>query len=99
MGNVLTYEHLNQVYDPEADIWTTGTIMPTPRFAFAIAVINDTLYAIGGSADTSRAILNEKYIPIGYIPEFPSWAILPLLITATLAVIIVKQRLFKTPTN
>jgi len=31
------------------------------------------------------------------IPEFPSWTILPLLITATLVIIICKQRLPKTP--
>jgi hypothetical protein len=31
----------------------------------------------------------------GIIPEFPSWAILPLLLIATLAAIICKQRLAK----
>jgi hypothetical protein len=33
----------------------------------------------------------------GIIPEFPSWTILPLLITATLLIIICKQKLPKTP--
>jgi len=32
----------------------------------------------------------------GVIPEFPSWVILPLLLVATLVVIIYKQRLPKT---
>jgi len=35
----------------------------------------------------------------GVIPEFPSWAILPLLLVATLVVIICKKRLPKTPNN
>jgi len=33
------------------------------------------------------------------IPEFPSWTILPLLLTATLVIIIWKQRLPKHQTN
>ncbi len=33
------------------------------------------------------------------IPEFPSWAILPLLLTATLAAVIWKQKLRKTSNN
>jgi len=35
----------------------------------------------------------------GIIPEFPSWVILPLLITATLIILICKQRLPKTASN
>jgi len=37
--------------------------------------------------------------PYGIIPEFPSLIILPLLITATLFIIICKQKLPKTPNN
>lgn len=96
MGNEITYEHLNQIYDPEVDIWTTGTIMPTPRFAFAIAVINDVLYAIGGSADTGHSGANELYTPAGYIPEFPSWIILPLFLTVALVVAVYRRKLSKT---
>jgi len=33
------------------------------------------------------------------IPEFPSWTILPLLLVATLVVIIYKQKLPKKPYN
>jgi len=99
MGNEITYEHLNQIYNPEADIWTTGTIMPTPRFAFTIAVINDVLYAIGGDDDTNLSGANEMYTPIGYIPEFPLWAILPLLFVASFAAIICKQRLIRKSAN
>jgi PKD repeat protein len=36
---------------------------------------------------------------INVIPEFPSWTILPLLLTATLLILIYKKRLPKTPEN
>jgi hypothetical protein len=35
----------------------------------------------------------------GIIPEFPPWTILPLLLIATLLIILCKQRLPKTPNN
>jgi N-acetylneuraminic acid mutarotase len=82
------------VYNPEADIWTTATAMPTSRNGFGLAVLNDTLYAIGGVlSNNSKAATNEQYTPAGYIPEFPSWT--PLLITLVAVVITVfyRQRL------
>lgn len=89
--------NLTQIYDPEKDAWTCGTSMPTPRSGLRVAVTNDVLYAIGGFNTNGDNILavNEQYIPIGYIPEFPSWIILPLLITATLVAVICKKRLPK----
>jgi len=35
-------------YDPGTDSWTQKSSMPTPRSAFAVAVMNGLLYAIGG---------------------------------------------------
>jgi len=65
-----------QVYDPEADAWTTATPMPTGRMDFGVAVVNDILYAIGGYYTESReawlhglvtpVAVNEQYTPIGY---------------------------------
>jgi hypothetical protein len=85
------------VYDIENDTWTLGSDIPTERYHFGVAIINDTIYAIGGH--TYKGILgiiapsaaNEQYTPIGYIPEFPSWTILPLLITTTLLILIYKR--------
>ena len=60
--------------------------------------MNDTLYAIGGGStnlNVRHYDENEQYTPIGYIPEFPQWIILPLLITATVVAIICKQKLPK----
>lgn len=84
---------LNQVYDPATDTWTNGTLMPTPRQSLGVAVLNDTLYAIGGySINGDHTGANEQYTPAGYIPEFPAWIILPLFIIATLVAVIVYRR-------
>jgi N-acetylneuraminic acid mutarotase len=86
--------NLTQTYDPETDAWTTGTPMPTSRWSLGVAVIDDELYAIGGKTEGGDfSTVNEKYTPSGYIPEFPSWIILPILIMATLTIILIKKRM------
>jgi len=83
----------HQIYDPVTDTWTEGTPIPTTRWLFGVAVVNDELYAIGGYNGTTILAVNEKYTPIDYIPEFPSWIILPLFLTVTLVVIFFRRRL------
>ncbi len=91
--------NLNQVYDPETDTWVAGPAMPTARYGLGVAVVNDSLYAIGGRegwAGFPISAANERYTPADFVPEFPSWAIFPLLLMATLTAIICKRRLAKT---
>ena len=64
---------ITQVYDPAKNSWITGTSMPTNRFSFAVAVVKDKLYAIGGSPlglniydPPVHNTENEEYTPIGY---------------------------------
>ena len=72
---------VNQAYDPITDTWTEAASMPTLRTDFGIAVVNDTLYAIGGllvsytydstgkyiqSSQATPTNINEQYIPLGY---------------------------------
>ena len=59
---------LNQVYDPVKDVWTTGAPILTPRDGLAVAVVNDKLYAIGGSTGFLRPLTanNEQYTPSGF---------------------------------
>jgi len=59
---------------------------------------SDGGYALAGTKnDDFWLAKTDEY---GVIPEFPSWIILPLFLTATLAIIICKQRLTKnTKTN
>ena len=98
-GYELPVTGLNQIYDPETDTWSLGTQMPTPRYNMGVAVVNDTLYAIGGYDDGSATprTENERYTPSGYIPEFPSWAPLVFaLFTVAVVLIVYKQKLCKT---
>jgi N-acetylneuraminic acid mutarotase len=70
----------NYVYDPQLDVWSTAADMPTARMGSTVAVINDVLYAIGGTVslfDSTAAV--EQYTPIGYgtpdppyVPPSPS---------------------------
>jgi hypothetical protein len=68
--NVMFVNHVpNQIYDPEKDAWSNGTAMPTARISFGFAVVDDMLYAIGG---TNGIILpypleeNQQYTPYEY---------------------------------
>jgi N-acetylneuraminic acid mutarotase len=88
--------NLNQVYDPETDAWVAGTAMPTTRYGLGLAVLDDSLYAIGGRegwVGFPVSAANERYTPADFIPEFPSLIILPIFITATLVVMIYRYRL------
>lgn len=90
--------NLNQIYDPETDTWNTGTAMPTARYGLGVTVVNDVLYAIGGVTGWIAPVTatNDQYTPIGYIPEFPSWTpILLILIGLAVAVAIYKRKLPK----
>jgi len=87
--------NLTQIYDIENDAWTDGTPMPTSRDRLAAAVVNDIVYAIGGRNGYSSSdylVTNEMYIPVGYIPEFPSWAPLFFTIVALVVVLAVYRR-------
>lgn len=72
------------VYDPESDNWTSGAPMPTNRTSFALGIVNDVIYAMGGalgweggewplygySLGTTNVV--EAYFPFGYgtiLPE------------------------------
>jgi len=61
--------------------------------AYALVEASDGGYALaGGKNDDFWLVKTDEY----GIPEFPSWTIIPLLITATLAAILFKKRLPKT---
>jgi hypothetical protein len=59
--------------------------------------IGDTPYVIDESNRDNYPLTAP--VDIEAIPEFPSWAILPLFLTATLLILICKQRLPKQQTN
>jgi len=97
-GNTL---NLTRVYDPEENVWSYGAQMPTPRFGHVVAVLNDTLYLIGGTVGENVSFyaltaLNEQYTPLGYIPEFPSWTPVLIMLIAFMAIAFIYKRKLKT---
>jgi N-acetylneuraminic acid mutarotase len=96
-----------QSYDPKTNNWKACVSMPTGRFDAGVAVVNDMLFVIGGFTTEYRtdiftlnpsitySAVNEQYIPIGYIPEFPSWIILPLFFVATIVGVAIKRKSFR----
>jgi N-acetylneuraminic acid mutarotase len=66
-----------RVYNPTNDNWLAGTDVPSSRYSPALAMVNDTLYVIGGYVinyplpDDNFFFVNElnateQYFPIGY---------------------------------
>jgi N-acetylneuraminic acid mutarotase len=66
------------VYDPKSDTWTTTKAIPTKRADFAVTVLDDTLYVIGGERTYLNILfflnpvrfkafsITEQYIPLDY---------------------------------
>jgi N-acetylneuraminic acid mutarotase len=63
------------VYDPKMGTWSSAKTMPTERAGFGVAIVDDILYVVGGSAwngiwgetDVLESCsTTEQYIPIGY---------------------------------
>ena len=70
--------------------------------AYALVEKSDGGYALAGYAPIGAGTYDfwlAKTDEHGVIPEFPSWAVLPLLITATLVAILYKKRLPKNLSN
>ena len=95
-------QFITTVYNPENYSRADFTSMPTGRIKVGVAVVNDIIYVIGGNVPVFAnsvvvSNVNEQYTPIGYIPEFPSWVLLPLFLAASLAAIICRNMLHRKP--
>jgi hypothetical protein len=53
--------NLNEMYDPDADTWTTKSSMPTARNACYGATVSDKVYIVGGYDGSSRLNKVEEY--------------------------------------
>jgi N-acetylneuraminic acid mutarotase len=83
-GSTISWETPSklQIYDPSTDSWTTGDYL-TRRMGFAVAVVNDVFYVLGGCirilnadhfGDTVTLYAdNERYLPQGYGRPDPSY--------------------------
>ncbi|CAH8872821.1 unnamed protein product [Trichobilharzia szidati] len=50
-------------YDPRKNCWTTCAPMSVPRNRVAVGVVDDMIYAVGGSTNTMHHRSSEKYDP------------------------------------
>jgi hypothetical protein len=50
---------LNLVYDPQMDTWINGSSLPTARICPTVAVVDDSIYVIGGGMTAAV----ERYTP------------------------------------
>jgi N-acetylneuraminic acid mutarotase len=58
------------IYDPVNDVWSFGALMMTYRSHFALGVVNDKLYALGGIHQNGwSSTRNEEYTPFSSYPE------------------------------
>ncbi len=69
-----------RIYNPEKDVWTLGPSKNISRLFMGVTVLNDKIYAIGGSTSVflgfdsppspgyavTRHATNEVYTPVGY---------------------------------
>ena len=83
-----------QVYHPQNDSWSLGTPLPTARYGLAAAVVNDTIYAIGGGIGLFENATNQidRYIPLrdGNEPKpEPSPTLLIVAVTVTVVAVVV----------
>jgi hypothetical protein len=64
------------VYNPENGSWTVGAPMLTPRLGYGLVVVDDLLYAVGGTTLGGGWVIgtaaNEQYTPFGYGTITPS---------------------------
>jgi hypothetical protein len=95
-GDAGFYEpvNANYVYDPESDVWSVGTPMPTNRSSLLVAVVDDVLYAIGGHVGWhvfpgSLTAVVEAYTPSGYVSELPPPDVITISPTILVGVAIV----------
>jgi hypothetical protein len=69
------YKRTNQIYFPGNDSWALCTPMPIDNWGYAVAVVDDLLYVIGGANinNNLQYAHNLQYTPVGYGTPDPSY--------------------------
>ncbi len=82
---------LTQVYFPANNSWGMGASMPTARYALAVGVLDDKLYAMGGSDARTAPDLatNEVYVPLGYGTVSQNSPVGLIVIVAIIVVVVI----------
>lgn len=92
-----------QSYDPKTDRWSICFSTSQGRLDTGMAIVNDTIYVIGGyTIDSSNdehtinptityCTENDQYILNSLIPEFSSWIGLPFFLSAITVTMLYKK--------
>lgn len=73
----------NEEYNPVTDNWTYRTSMPTPRMSFAIAVVQNKIYCIGGRTNAAGSVGGYTAVNEVYDPATDTWETKTPLPTST----------------
>ncbi len=66
-----------EIYDPAQDRWQTSASLPSPRCAYALAVLDGQAYLFGGrTTDEADSALDEV---LRFDPELNAWAVVDRL--------------------
>ena len=79
----------NYAYIPKEDRWISAASLPAPKSSFAVAVVNDLVYVMGGTT-VNYGVLTasvEQYTPFGYGTPTEQQQIEPFPTTLVVAVI------------
>ena len=84
LGNVLDFAISQdvEVYDPEADSWTTTTSLPEGRHHAGIATLNGVLYVVGGFSKSMFSVWKAVSTVYRYDPSTREWTTLAPMPTA-----------------
>jgi hypothetical protein len=78
-----------------SSMWNQTYGGPNHDLAYSVIQADDGGYALASSTQSFGAGVSDAWLiktdKTGVIPEFPSWTILPLIIAATLLLIICKE--------
>jgi N-acetylneuraminic acid mutarotase len=82
--NPLNGQYANQVYFPETNSWAMAANMPIDRAGLAAAVVNDTIFVMGGGHNifTMDSTTVMQYTPLSNpIGEMEPFSAIPVVIT------------------
>jgi len=88
----LSGQFANQVYFPETNSWFSAAPMPIDRAGLALAVVNDTLYVMGGGHNifTMDSTVVMQYTPFtNSSAEMEPFPTIPVIVTAFAAITVV----------
>jgi N-acetylneuraminic acid mutarotase len=86
----LSGQYTNQVYFPETNSWSMAASMPVDRAGSAVAVVNDTLYVMGGGHNifTMDSTIVMQYTPFtNPAVETDSFSVIPIVIAILVVVV------------